>query len=549
MELKAVAAAVLVAACLPRTSGAQADRLRALAPNHRGIVFTQLPTRTPLDGQGARLVLLGPDGATRVLSSGFHSAADPEVSFDGRRVLFAGKKTASDNWNIYEMETGGTGFRQITRGLGDCRGPAYQSSFYVLDGQPWYQITFVSAASGELNEHAAVPATSLYSIKLDGSSVRRLTFNPSSSLDPHMLPDGRVLFAAWDRPQRMALFGVHLDGTDFALFSAQEGRSIKRMPCVTTGRLVVFVETDKLPGDGGGCLSSVSLRRNLHSYRRITAEKDGLFHSPSPLPDGSILVSRRPSGAAGTHGICRLEPATGRFELLFDDPDHHDVQAKLIHPRSEPDGHSSVVDEKDPTGKLYCLNVYTSDVEMPAGAARRLRVLEGLPRRAGQAGGLPHTRFLGEIDLDDDGSFNIQAPANIPIRLQVLDSSGMALRSSSWIWVKNHENRGCIGCHEDRELTPENVLAKALMHPSFQLTLPPEKRRTVDYRRDVLPILSRNCATKACHDAGSFGKYIHPGSARTSPILRRLSPHAGSRPLTQDEKRTIIEWIDLGAQQ
>ena len=545
MEPKAVAAVVLVAACLPPTSGAQADRLRALARNHRGIVFTQLPTRTPLVGLGARLVLLSPDGATRVLSSGFHSAADPEVSFDGQRVLFAGKKTASDNWNIYEMEAAGTGLRQITRGLGDCRSPAYQSSFYVLDGQPWYQLTFVSAASGELNESSDAAATSLYSVKLDGSAVRRLTFNPSSSLDPHMLPDGRVLFAAWDRPQRMALFGVHLDGADFALFSAEEGRSFKRMPCVTTGRLVVFVEADKLPWDDGGCLSSVSLRRNLHSYRRITAEKDGLFHSPSPLPDGAILVSRRPSGASGTYGIYRLEPASGRFELLFDDPDHHDVQAKLIHPRPEPDGHSSVVDEKDPTGKLYCLNVYTSDVAMPAGAARRLRVLEGLPRK--QVNDPLRTRFLGEIDLDDDGSFNIQVPANIPIRLQVLDSSGMALRSSSWIWVKNHENRGCIGCHEDRELTPENVLAKALMHPSFQLTLPPEKRRSVDYRRDVLPILSQKCATQACHDPGSLASYIQPGSARTSPIIRRLSPHAGSRPLTEDEKRAIIEWIDTGA--
>jgi hypothetical protein len=150
--------------------------------------------------------------------------------------------------------------------------------------------------------------------------------------------------------------------------------------------------------------------------------------------------------------------------------------------------------------------------------------------------------------LDDDGSFNIQVPANIPIRLQVLDANGMALRSSSWIWVKNHENRGCIGCHEDRELTPENVLAKALMHPSFQLTLPPERRRSVQFRRDVAPVFSQKCATQACHPAGNFSKYLHAGSARSSPLVRFLSRHAGSTPLTEEEKRTIIEWIDTGAQ-
>jgi hypothetical protein len=172
-----------------------------------------------------------------------------------------------------------------------------------------------------------------------------------------------------------------------------------------------------------------------------------------------------------------------------------------------------------------------------------------------QTGLLP-TRRLGEINLEEDGSFNIQTPANIPIRLQVLDASGMALRSSAWIWVKNHESRGSIGCHEDGELTPENRLAQALMRPSIPLTLPPERRRTVDFRRDVAPTLAAKCVTGACHGGGlsAFSKSIHPGHARTSPLIRSVlgqgkpMPPGGSPPLTPDEKRAIIEWIDLGAQ-
>ena len=31
-----------------------------------------------------------------------------------------------------------------------------------------------------------------------------------------------------------------------------------------------------------------------------------------------------------------------------------------------------------------------------------------------------------------------------------------------WIWAKNHESRGCIGCHEDGELAPDDRFAKAL---------------------------------------------------------------------------------------
>lgn len=562
---------------LPAEPTARRELLRALARSHRGVVFTQLPAGAPPQppaggmlrascGEGARLVLLSPEGAMRVLSTGFHSASDPDVSFDGQRILFAAKKGAAENWNIYEMLADGTSVRQITSGMGNCRSPVYQSSLFVLDSdRPWYQATFVSDAAGEENEYGGAPSTNLYSVKLDGANLRRLTFNPSASLDPFQMGDGRILFASWQRHNldrgprgRVALSGVNLDGTDYALFAADEGLRVKHMPCVTSERLAVFVETDQAPWDGAGRLAAVSLRRNLHSHRVITAPADGLFHSPSALPDGAVLVSRRPADGAGTHGIYRLDPTTGRRELLFDDPGYHDIQAKLVAPRPEPDGRSSVVEEKDPDGKFYCLSVYTSDVRLPAGEAKRLRVLEGLPRRTGerrQMGLLP-TRLLGEINLEQDGSFNIQTPANIPIQLQVLDAGGMALRSSAWIWVKNRESRGCIGCHEDRELTPENRLAQALTRPSIPLTLPPEKRRTVEYGRDVAPILAAKCATQACHGGGvsAFSKFIHPGQARTSPLVRSVlgsgkpMPPGGSPPLTPEEKRAIIEWIDLGAQ-
>jgi len=542
-------------------------------------------------GECARLVLLSPEGTMRVLSEGFHSAADPEVSFDGQRLLFAGKRTAAEEWNIFEMDLAGGAPRQITRGMGDCRGPAYQASLFVLDAErPWYQATFVSAAAGELNEYGNAPATSLYSIRLDGAAPRRLTCNPSSAFDPFQMPDGRILFASWQRHNleqgargRIVLSGINLDGTDYALAASVQGLRVKHMACTTATRLAVFVEADSLPWDGAGRLAAVDLRRPMRSHRVITAPADGLFHSPSPLPDGALLVSRRPGEGGGTHGVYRLDPITGRRELLFDDPGWHDVQARLVAARPEPDGRSSVVEEQDPNGTLYCLSANTADVKIPSGAARRLRVIEGLPRRAGAPADalspLIRTRLLGEVSLEEDGSFNLRVPANLPMQLQLLDGDGLALRSSAWIWVKNREARGCIGCHEDGELAPENRLAKALTVPSLQLTLPPERRRTVDFQRDVQPLLTARCATQACHGgrtsprlgsgAGGrdLGKYVHPGRARTSPLVwsiigRNTSrpwdraapagkvvpmPPAGHTPLTAEEKRAIVEWIDLGA--
>lgn len=591
-----------------------------------------------IPADGARLVLVRPDSSTRVLSGEFNSACDPDVSFDGKRILFAGKRRAGDSWNVHEMAIDGSGVRQITRNQGDCRGPAYQSTLYTLvSPEPWYQITFVGTGDGTMNEDGSSVATNLYSCKLDGTGVRRLTFNLSGDVDPFLLPDGRLLYAGRQRSTpdrrgqaRVALFGVNIDGTDHALFGDVRGLSLKRMPCVTSGGLAVFVESDRVRWDGAGGLSCVRMRRPLQSYGRLIGEAQGLFHSPSPLSDGRILVSRRPSDSNGTHGVYCFDPVTRELRPVFDDPDYHDIQAKVIESRPVPDGRSSVVTEKDPHGRMYCLDVYDSDLEdrrwMPPGAVKKLRVLEGvptssqdenvyLPRDAWLPSGRPGSpidglpplagrRILGESDIEQDGSFNIEVPANLPIELQIIDAQGMAMRSCGWIWAKNHEPRGCIGCHEDGELTPVNLFRDSLARPSTPLDRLPKERRVVDFRREVMPIIEKKCA--GCHDRGKApprldrglglverpggkayfhrayesllavqdesegvfrGKYVDPGRARTSPLVwhilgRNTSrpwdessasrpfepiPPGESEPLDEEEKLIFVQWVDMGA--
>ena len=69
-----------------------------LAELGAGIVLSQLSVEP--GSQVARLVRLLPDGSLRILSEGFHSARDPDVSFDGKRILFSGKKRATSRWQI-----------------------------------------------------------------------------------------------------------------------------------------------------------------------------------------------------------------------------------------------------------------------------------------------------------------------------------------------------------------------------------------------------------------------------------------------------------------
>jgi hypothetical protein len=571
-----VALALLVAGQLPQGAGAGT---RDPAELGAGIVWSQLPVEP--GQQGARLVRLLPDGSLRILSEGFHSARDPDVSFDGERILFSGRRQAASRWQIYEMASDGSGVRQVVDAAMDCRQPIYQSTLYrITSDEPWRQISFVGSTDRG--------PPSLYSARLDGTSVRRITHGPFGAEDPFLMPDGRILFAGRQSQRlepgsddRVALFAVNLDGTDYAIFAGDEGARFKRMPSVTTRRLAVFVESEEATRDGAGHLAAVSLRRNLHSHRALTRPADGMFHSPSPLPDGELLVSRRPADGSGSHGVFRFDPDTGGIASIYDDPQRHDIQARSLSPRPEPDGRSSVVNEEDPTGILYGLDVYTSDFDdpnwMPAGSAKRLRVVEGVVGRQAPTDGLPsrpRPRVLGEVDIERDGSFNLRVPANLPLRLQLLDEDGLALRTCDWIWVRNREPRGCIGCHEDGERTPANRMVEAVTRASTSLTPPPEQRRALDFDRDVAPILSARCADGGCHaDRGirdvtrqALAPYL-ARTARTSPLVWHLIGRDTSRPwdeagsgdarrpippecsasIAEEEKRILVEWIDLGA--
>jgi hypothetical protein len=251
------------------------------------------------------------------------------------------------------------------------------------------------------------------------------------------------------------------------------------MPAPTANGLVVFVEADRVDGGDAGRLASVTQVRPLHSYRPLTADADGLFRAPAPLPDGRVLVAWRPADGSAPFAIERLDPATGAREKAFAEAGWHSVQAKLVSPRPVPDARSSVVRDDDPEGRLYTIDVGIQErgKELPRGEVKGLRIVEGVAATAGKP---VVRRVLGDVPLAEDGSFQVQIPANTPVQLQLLDADGLAIRSSAWLWVRNHGAQGCVGCHEDQERTPPNRFVKALATPAPVLNEPPERRPVVE---------------------------------------------------------------------
>jgi Tol biopolymer transport system component len=438
-------------------------------------------------GEGGRLVLVPPNGKPRVLTTAFHSAADPEVSFDGKSILFAGKKVAADPWCVFEMKADGTSARQVTCGKAGARQPVYQSTVYTItptNVEPWVQVAFVGVNPGERNEAGVASNTSLWSCKTDGTALRRLTYNLSNDMDPVVLPDGRLIYAGWLRSpgaeprDRVALLGVNQDGTDYQTYAGEQGLRVKQGPVPTAGGLVVFVEAERLGGDGGR-LASVRQERPLHTYRSLTGEADGLYRSPSPLPDGRVLVAWRPGSGTPPWSIWWLDPGTGVRERVFSDSSWHSVQAKLLAPRPVPDARSSVVRDDDLEGKIYTIDVGIQEPgrELPKGTVKAVRVVEGVPATAERP---VLRRLLGEVPVADDGSYQVQVPANTPVRLELLDGAGAVLRSSAWVWVRNHAAQGCVGCHEDPERTPPNRFVKALAAPAPVLNTPSDRRPVIE---------------------------------------------------------------------
>jgi hypothetical protein len=188
-------------------------------------------------------------------------------------------------------------------------------------------------------------------------------------------------------------------------------------------------------------------------------------------------VAWRPgSRTAEPYAIHRFDPATGAREKAFGETGWHSVQAKLLAPRPMPDARSSVVRDDDPEGKLYTIDVgiQAPGQALPKGTVKSVRVVEGVPATADRPG---VRRLLGEVPIAEDGSYQVQVPANTPVQIELLDASGTALRTSAWIWVRNHAAQGCVGCHEDPERTPPNRLMKALQAPAPVLNPPPDERR------------------------------------------------------------------------
>ncbi len=579
----------------------------SLAPGQT-VVFTQVPATAPQEGaEGAAPFLLSnryPDGA-RLMSiplgdgrseptcilSDFVAAADPAVSFDGRSLLFAGKKNGR-LWQIYELNVASGQTRQVARWQGDCWMPTYLPDGNIVFASPGVRTGKPSTAAQDKSWSGCL---SLYCLH-PGGVVSRLTFAPGVQAEPAILNDGRIVYVSRSLPEQpgghvpSALFLINTDGTGVqGLADMGAPPWLMRSPAVGIDGRIAYVAADRLRPFAAGQMRLLSLNDTTGNHTVAVGEELGLVADVAPMPaaessrnasEQDWLLSMRPTDGP-TFALYRFDGK--KVTPLYADPQWHALEPVALVRRVRPHARQSIVDPTLNWGELLCQNVYNTSPRLAErispGRVARVRVLEGLfrtnrarPPRPAAAQLVPPpatpVRILGEAPVESDGSFFAKVPANRPLRLQLIDQEGfVAVNQKSWSWVRPKEGRLCTGCHADRELAFDNTAPLALKRPPADLT-DPAKWRLISFKRDVLPVLATTCGVSECHrppepTAGmNFSKAQQvsdgepPWVKRVGPALSKLMavqpgkpPSVGGRLIHPgNARRSPIMWVLYGRQ-
>jgi Tol biopolymer transport system component len=116
--------------------------------------------------------------------------ADPAVSWDGKYIYYAHKKSLNeDDYHIYEYDPATDNVRQITFGKGFVD--------YEPACLPNGDIIFSSTRCVQTVDCWWTEVSNIYRCNRDGKFLRRLGFDQVHTVSPSVLDDGRIIYTRW----------------------------------------------------------------------------------------------------------------------------------------------------------------------------------------------------------------------------------------------------------------------------------------------------------------------------------------------------------------
>ncbi len=472
---------------------------------------------------------------------------DIDLHFDAERMLFSMPGGRGNRWQIWEINAGGAGLRQVS--LADQPDVDNYDACYLPDGR----IIFASTRC-----FAGVPCVggkdyvaNLCVMDADGRNVRQLCFDQDHNWCPTMLNNGRVLYTRWeysDTPHYFSrlLFSMNPDGTNQAEYygsnsywpnSTFYARAIPNHPTQVVaiisghhgikrmGELIIFDpakgrhEADgvvqRIPGYGKKVEPKIVDQLVRSSWPR--------FLHPYPLSEKYFLVASQPD--AGANWGIYLVDVFDNMLLLKEEPGYALLEPVPFGKTQKPPVIPDRVDLRQREAIVYLVDVYKGQgmKGVPPGTVKRLRIYElhfGYPKMGGHKnigveGGWDVHRIVGTVPVYEDGSAFFKVPANTPLAVQPLDEDGRAIQlMRSWFTAMPGESVSCVGCHERQNTTAASAQTIAALKEAVAITPWRGPTRGFSFKREVQPVLDKYCV--GCHD-GSPG----PGGAARPDFVAR----------------------------
>lgn len=537
---------------------------------------------------------------TVLLQDATGTIRDPVVDYDGKTIVFSYRQGGTVFFNLYEIQSDGTGLRQLTHGEYDDIEPCL-----LPDGG----IVFVSSRCQRWVNCWLTQVANLHRSNRDGSNIRMISANIEHDNTPWVLPDGRILHTRWEYVDRNQISFHHLwtsnpDGTNQMVYFGNmhpEGLYIDAKPIPGTDRVVMINSPGHGRKDHTGTVAIVTDSNgpdDLSMLTDITEAND--YCDPFPVSADLFLAARKNKMV--------LLDRDGNEETLYQQqkiPAGKDLELATVglhEPRPlmarEREGMiSSRVDLGKATGTLILTDAYNGRnmTGVEPGSIKELLVVETLPKPINYTGGMdPLTyggsftleRIMGTVPVEEDGSAFFDLPANRSFFFIAMDENGKTVkRMRSFTTVMPGEVLSCVGCHEERHTTPTNTRNLNALQATRRAPSQIEKIQGIpdvfDYPRDIQPILDRHCVE--CHNPSRReGRVLLTGDhgpmfshsyytltilgqfadgrnsdqvnlspyqigASASPLMQKLDgEHHGVR-LTNAEKRMVRYWIEAGA--
>jgi len=455
--------------------------------------------------------------------------SDPEISWDGERLLFCHKPAQGGSTSIYEMRIDGSGLRRLTDPTSCCT--SYRGSHggqhdltpaYLPDGR----ILFTSTRPSGLVPCANEGVNILHVMNADGSDIHPISVNNVNEFDPCVLPDGRILFGRWEYVDKTALtqqslWTIFPDGTnETALFANNLVRPealLDARPVPGAAHLVVSSFTrHNAPPRGSIAIVDTYLSKN--SPKAITPLEHpenptfdlGDSCEPWPLSRDVVLYSGKLPG--GKYNAILMIDTGGHRLAVHADPEIDCHSPMLVKPRRPPRVIAPSTLRSRRTGRFAVQDIYRGLGGVKRGEVKWLRVIEETSRVSPTPGGAYNQTFLisaalafsvknvlGIVPVEPDGSAHFEVPSGRAVYFQALDGEGRLIQSMrTFVQAAPGVTRSCIGCHEHKESAPSNGgMPRAPQREAHRLAPESWGSGFIDYPGMVQPILDRHCVP--CH--------------------------------------------------